>query len=186
MAVTLTPHQRALLQLLPSGLAWNKTPESVLAHLCLGLSHSTERVAWLAEKLLSERFPDGARLLLDDWERFLGLPECDMTGASLQERQRYAGNKCRMKPSLNREFYIQLAANFGYEITIRPSSQSQWISIVEVKTTVGYRYMTPFDDILTPLRIYDAGALECILNRYKPAWQHFRYIYENIQTHDKE
>ncbi|HFO8958182.1 TPA: hypothetical protein ACHKII_005561, partial [Escherichia coli] len=26
MAVTLTPHQRALLQLLPDGLAWDKRP----------------------------------------------------------------------------------------------------------------------------------------------------------------
>ncbi|EOC3041687.1 hypothetical protein ACI3J8_005224, partial [Escherichia coli] len=36
MAVTLTPHQRALLQLLPDGLAWDKRPSSVLAALCLG------------------------------------------------------------------------------------------------------------------------------------------------------
>ncbi|EBE2443269.1 DUF2313 domain-containing protein, partial [Salmonella enterica subsp. enterica serovar Infantis] len=113
MAVTLAPHQRALLQLLPDGLAWNKAPDSTLAALCLGLSQSTARVDWTGKQLLDERFPDRSRLLLDDWERFLGLPECDMTGASLQERQSYAGNKYRMKPSLNREFYIQLAAGFG-------------------------------------------------------------------------
>ncbi len=28
------------------------------------------------------------------------------------------GNKYRMKPSLNREFYIRFAAEFGYEIDI--------------------------------------------------------------------
>ncbi|EER9977643.1 hypothetical protein FYX75_005395 [Escherichia coli] len=48
-----------------------------------------------------------------------------------------------------------------------------------VKTAVGYRHMNVLDDILTPLRIYDASALECILNRYKPAWQTFLYLYEN-------
>lgn len=42
MAVTLTPHQRALLQLLPDGLAWDKRPSSVLAALCLGLSQHPE------------------------------------------------------------------------------------------------------------------------------------------------
>ncbi|EEY8469437.1 DUF2313 domain-containing protein, partial [Escherichia coli] len=110
MAVTLTPHQRALLQLLPDGLAWDKRPSSVLAALCLGLSHSTERVSWTGNQMLAERFPDSSRLLLEDWERYLGLPECDMTGATIQERQRYAGNKYRMKPSLNREFYIRFAA----------------------------------------------------------------------------
>ncbi|EJC6630953.1 DUF2313 domain-containing protein, partial [Escherichia coli] len=102
-----------------------------------------------------------------------------MTGATIQERQRYAGNKYRMKPSLNREFYIRFAAEFGYEIDIQPSPESQWISIVTVKTAVGYRHMNVLDDILTPLRVYDASALECILNRYKPAWQTFLYQYEN-------
>ncbi|HFP0658466.1 TPA: hypothetical protein ACHLAG_005432, partial [Escherichia coli] len=68
---------------------------------------------------------------------------------------------------------------FGYEIDIQPSPESQWISIVTVKTAVGYRHMNVLDDILTPLRIYDASALECILNRYKPAWQTFLYLYEN-------
>ncbi|EDL3486740.1 hypothetical protein CRW58_12665 [Salmonella enterica subsp. enterica serovar Newport] len=184
-AMTLTPHQRALLQLLPDGLAWNKAPDSVLAALCLGLSQSTARVDWTGQQLLDERFPDRSRLLLDDWERFLGLPECDMTGASLQERQRYAGNKYRMKPSVNREFYIKLAAGFGFDIDIQPSPESQWISIINVRTTIGYRHMNVLDNILTPLRIYDASALECILNRYKPAWQTFRYVYESSQSHDK-
>ncbi|EMW9516997.1 YmfQ family protein [Salmonella enterica subsp. enterica serovar Newport] len=185
VAMTFTPHQRALLQLLPDGLAWNKAPDSVLAALCLGLSQSTARVDWTGQQLLDERFPDRSRLLLDDWERFLGLPECDMTGASLQERQSYAGNKYRMKPSVNREFYIELAAGFGFDIDIQTSPESQWISIINVKTITGYRHMNVLDNILTPLRIYDASALECILNRYKPAWQTFRYVYESSQSHDK-
>ncbi|EAO9321197.1 DUF2313 domain-containing protein [Salmonella enterica] len=183
-AMPLTPHQRALLQLMPDGLAWNKAPDSTLAALCLGLSQSTARVDWTGQQLLDERFPDRSRLLLADWERFLGLPECDMTGASLQERQSYAGNKYQMKPSLNREFYIQLAAGFGFDIDIQPSPESQWISIINIRTTIGYRHMNVLDNILTPLRIYDASALECILNRYKPAWQTFRYVYESSQPHE--
>ncbi|EFF2350592.1 DUF2313 domain-containing protein [Escherichia coli] len=178
MALTLSPHQRALLQLLPDGLAWDKRPESLLSALCQGLSHATERVSWTANQLLAERFPETSRLLMEDWERYLGLPECDMAGATLQERQRYAGNKYRMKPSLNREFYIRFAAEFGYVIDIQPSPESQWISIVTVKSEVGYRHMHVLDHILTPLRVYEGGALECILNRYKPAWQTFLYIYE--------
>ena len=169
MAVTLTPHQRALLQLLPDGLAWDKRPSSVLAALCLGLSHSTERVSWTGNQMLAERFPDSSRLLLEDWERYLGLPECDMTGA---------------KPSLNREFYIRFAAEFGYEIDIQPSPDSQWVSIVTINSETGYRNMNVLDDILTPLRIYEGGALECILNRYKPAWQTFIYVYAN--SHEEE
>lgn len=131
-----------------------------------------------------ERFPDTSRLLLEDWERYLGLPECDMAGATLTERQRYAGNKYRMKPSLNREFYIRFAAEFGYQIDIQPSPDSQWVSIVTINSETGYRNMNVLDDILTPLRIYEGGALECILNRYKPAWQTFIYVYAN--SHEEE
>ncbi|EBK3089846.1 DUF2313 domain-containing protein [Salmonella enterica] len=178
VAMTFTPHQRALLQLLPDGLAWNKAPDSVLAALCLGLSQSTARVDWTGQQLLDERFPDRSRLLLDDWERFLGLPECDMSGAGIQERQRYAGNKYRMKPSVNREYYIQLAAGFGFEIDIQPATDTQWASVIHVRSQVDWRHMNVLDNILTPLRIYDASALECILNRYKPAWQEFRYVYD--------
>lgn len=116
--------------------------------------------------------------------RRAGLPECDMTGATIQERQRYAGNKYRMKPSLNREFYIRFAAEFGYEIDIQPSPDSQWVSIVTINSETGYRNMNVLDDILTPLRIYEGGALECILNRYKPAWQTFIYVYAN--SHEEE
>ncbi|EFI8172008.1 DUF2313 domain-containing protein, partial [Escherichia coli] len=104
--------------------------------------------------------------------------------ATIQERQRYAGNKYRMKPSLNREFYIRFAAEFGYEIDIQPSPDSQWVSIVTINSETGYRNMNVLDDILTPLRIYEGGALECILNRYKPAWQTFIYVYAN--SHEEE
>ena len=31
---------------------------------------------------------------------------------------------------------------------------------------------------------YEGGALECILNRYKPAWQTFIYVYAN--SHEEE
>lgn len=37
---------------------------------------------WTGKQLLAERFPDTSRLLLEDWERYLGLPECDMAGAT--------------------------------------------------------------------------------------------------------
>ncbi|WP_048797120.1 MULTISPECIES: YmfQ family protein [Serratia] len=184
MAVTLTPHQRALLQLLPSGLAWNKAPDSLLASLCGALSQATARVSWDADQLLEERFPDRARWLLPDWERFLGLPDCDMTDAGTDERQTAAANKLRMKPSLNRAFYIALAAAYGFRIDIATAADSQWVSIVTVLDTISYRNMTVLDNILTPLRVYDAGVLECILNRYKPAHQEFRYVYsETLAGH---
>ena len=176
--MAITPHQRALLLLLPEGKAWNKAPDTPLAALCGGLSQPTSRVSETGQQLLKERFPIQASLLLTDWERFLGLPDCDIGDAGVTERQIYAANKMRMKPSLNRAFYIELAAAYGFTIEISTATESQWISIVTIKDHITYRNMNVLDHVLTPLRIYDAGILECLLDRYKPAHQEFRYVYD--------
>ena len=81
MAVTLPPHQRAMLQLLPDGLAWDKRPSSVSCGFVPGpQSFHGSVFPGPGNQMLAERFPDSSRLLLEDWERYLGLPECDMTG----------------------------------------------------------------------------------------------------------
>lgn len=177
--MALNRHQRAFLQLLPQGLAWNTAPDTLLAHIAEALSRSAARVTERAQALLSERFPSTASLLLEDWERFLGLPDCDIgEGAGVAERQVYAANKMRLKPSLNRQFYISLAQAYGFTVTIHNPPESQWVSIITIKDHVKYRNMHVLDPITTPLRVYSAGILECLLNRYKPAHQEFRYVYE--------
>ncbi|EOV0971315.1 putative phage tail protein [Edwardsiella piscicida] len=176
--MVMTPHQRALMLLLPDGKAWNKAPETPLASLCGGLSQSSARVSEAGRQLLHERFPSSATLLLTDWERFLGLPDCDIGDAGVAERQNYAANKMRLKPSVNRYFYIELAAQYGFRIEITTAPESQWVSIITIKDHITYRNMNVLDHVLTPLRVYDAGILECLLNRYKPAWQEFRYVYD--------
>lgn len=176
--MALKAHQRALLQLLPDGLAWNKAPDTLLASLAGGLARSTSRVTERAGQLLVERFPLTATRLLADWERFLGLPDCDIgDDAGIDERQRYAANKLRMKPSLNRQFYIELARSYGFTVSMSALPDNQWVTMVTIETHVDYRPMHVLDPITTPLRIYYAGILECLLNRYKPAHQDFRYVY---------
>ncbi|KFD73400.1 hypothetical protein JD73_31350 [Escherichia coli] len=81
MAVTLTPHQRALLQLLPDGLAWDKRPSIRSCSFVPGPSVIPRSVfPGPVTRCWQNVFPDSSRLLLEDWERYLGLPECDMTG----------------------------------------------------------------------------------------------------------
>ncbi|HHK5670904.1 DUF2313 domain-containing protein [Serratia marcescens] len=175
--MTITPHQQAFLQLLPNGLAWDKRPDAPLSDLSLALSTSMGAADAIGDQLLAERFPNNATLLLEDWERFLGLPDCAGEDATIQTRQIAAANKMRMVGSLNKYFYEDLARQYGYDIELTPSDDGQYTTDVNVKTGVTYRNATVLDNCLTPLRVYDAGTLECLLERYKPAHQVFKFIY---------
>ncbi|HGE8289526.1 TPA: putative phage tail protein, partial [Serratia marcescens] len=85
--MTITPHQQAFLQLLPNGLAWDKRPDAPLSDLSLALSTSMGAADAIGDQLLAERFPNNATLLLEDWERFLGLPDCAGEDATIETRQ---------------------------------------------------------------------------------------------------
>ncbi|STH73572.1 Uncharacterized protein conserved in bacteria (DUF2313) [Escherichia coli] len=55
--MAVTPYQTAFLQLLPSGLAWNKSPDSKLSALAQAISDVIATAADDARQILRERFP---------------------------------------------------------------------------------------------------------------------------------
>ena len=179
MGMTLSPYQDTFLKLLPTGLAWNKRPNSTLSKLARAISDVIATTATDAEQLLSERFPSSSRIFLEDWESFLGLPDCTSENGTTFERQLAAANKMRMVGSLNRRFYEWMAAQYGYEVKLTDSDEGQYITLVNVLNVSSYRNATVLDNVLTPLRIYDSGALECLLEKYKPAHQIFKFVYPN-------
>lgn len=172
-----TPFQVAFLQLLPNGLAWNKAPGSKLSALSRALSDSLKTADSVATQMLAERFPITSTLLLEDWERFLGLPDCTSETGTINVRQLAADNKLKMVGSLCRPFYEDLAAQYGYEVELTDSEEGQYTTNANVKSGVSYRNATVLDSCLTPLRVYDSGALECLLEKYKPAHQIYKFIY---------
>lgn len=176
-ADNLTPHQTAFLQLLPTGRAWNKAPSGRLSALAGALSDPLKTADSVATQLLDERFPGSAQLLLEDWERFLGLPDCTSDADTISARQLAAANKLRLIGSLCRRFYEDLAAQYGYDVELTDSDEGQYTTHVNVKNQLDYRNATVLDHCLTPLRVYDSGALECLLEKYKPAHQIYKFIY---------
>lgn len=177
MEITISPYQEAFLALLPAGLAWNKRPGSTLGKLSLALSDSIEQADSDATQLLDERFPSSAVMLLPDWESWLGLPDCTSESGTIRERQNAAANKMRMVGSLNRRFYEWLMAQYGYRVELTDSPEGQYTTIVNVLDGVSYRNATVLDNVLTPLRVYNSGALECLLEKYKPAHQVYKFVY---------
>ncbi|HII0646831.1 TPA: YmfQ family protein [Salmonella enterica subsp. enterica serovar Yopougon] len=192
----MTTYQRVFLQLLPTGLAWNKDSDSTLAKLSGALADSPERDAGSIASVLTERFPDQSTVLLEDWEKWLGLPDCTSAGQTVEERRTAAAEKYRMVGSLNRQFYIDLAARYGFDIEIESFSDGAYATCLDncrtrlrknygrftshiiVKNHIDYRNATVLDNCLTPLRVYSGGVLECLFDKYKPAHQVFIYIYQ--------
>lgn len=73
-----------------------------------------------ADDFLTEIFPDIALELLDDWERVTGFPD-DCTGVETDPVKRRNNIVSRISNygGLSQPYFIQLADNLGYTITIR-------------------------------------------------------------------
>lgn len=186
-------YQRAGLQLLPNGYAWNKGAGSENAKLQLGFGHEFSRVESIAELLLREVVPSDAMLLLRDWEKFAGLPDCTVDEtATVEMRRQSLSVKLKMVGSLSSGFLERIAAERGYEIKIidryphhikRGISyplyprRNWWLTFVVVKNVKRHN-MTVLDGIKTKLVVRDYGDLECLLERYRPAHINLIYIDE--------
>jgi uncharacterized protein YmfQ (DUF2313 family) len=110
----------ALAALLPTGPAWPREYDSVLMTLVGGLSQIWGDVDDRAADLLErESDPRETIELLPDWERAFGLPDpCYTAPQSVDERQLALVMRMTMLGAQSREFFIGVAAQIGYHITI--------------------------------------------------------------------
>lgn len=118
-----TPHgtddyANAMLDLLPTGAAWPRDAESVLAKYFQGLAglwgeHVDPRAAVL---LTRESDPRQTIELLPDWERNFGLPDpCVAEPLGVVERQAALVSKMTMVGGQSRNFFRGVALSIGYE-----------------------------------------------------------------------
>lgn len=109
-------------ELLPTGPAWPREPETVLQRAVAGLSAIWGSVVeQLAELLLvRESDPRTTVILLSDWERAWGLPDkCLAELQTVADRQIALVHKMTMIGAQSREFFVGVAKSIGYDITIR-------------------------------------------------------------------
>jgi uncharacterized protein YmfQ (DUF2313 family) len=113
-------YKQAFLALLPQGQAWPRHPESLLYKVVAGLCEYWGFVDSRAADLLEiESDPRKTVELLPDWERNWGLPDpCYAAPQTIDQRQLALVMRMTMQGSASREFYIQVAAQIGYSITI--------------------------------------------------------------------
>jgi uncharacterized protein YmfQ (DUF2313 family) len=113
-------YTQAFLALLPQGQAWPRHFDSLLVQVCKGLCEYWGFVDKRAADLLEiESDPRTTVELLPDWERNWGLPDpCYTAPQSMYERQLALVMRMTMLGAQSREFFIGIAAQLGYTITI--------------------------------------------------------------------
>jgi uncharacterized protein YmfQ (DUF2313 family) len=180
-------HRDVLAQLMPVELGENHQADMALDGAAL------DAVAASADRLLANVFADTAIELLPSWERVLGLAPAD--GASTTARSAAVVAKKRERGGLSIPYFIQLAADMGYEIEIVEHHPFMTgISGIGDELMVEHAFwhwevtILNADDVVHPFRIgestvgdpllwFDQGELEKIIEDLKPAETHVYFTY---------
>jgi uncharacterized protein YmfQ (DUF2313 family) len=185
--LTVDDWTRTLVDLLPRGAVWPRDPATVLWRFWMAIADEMMAIQRRDCDLLAESYPCGAVELLPDWERVLGLPdECtDQQDWPLTSRQAFVCAKLAAQGGASRNYFIELAAAYGYTISITEHEPwrigcrdfcdcyvgepvSWWtvsaVSLPVTHSTVGCWQMG--EDICV---VHGADVLECIIRRAAPA-----------------
>lgn len=185
----------ALLQdLLPRGFAWPRQASTNMESLLGAFAVELERGDARVDDMLRESYPLTSSELLEDWERVLGLPEpCAGAPTGLEARRIAAHEKLSRKGGQSPQYFIDLAAQYGFTITISEYSQFR-AGINSAGDPVygdAWAYTWVVHGPEVTVRTFKAGQatagealrewgneiLECLINRLKPAHTHVIFSY---------
>lgn len=177
----------ALQGLAPQGLAWDWRSGTVMHGLLRGLARAYYSSDKEAIRLLVTSFPKTATSFLPEWEATLGLPDKCTLGKfdTLPKRQAVALAKLLRTGGQSKSYFIQLAAELGYHITITEFRQARaglsacgdalngddWPFVWRInagKTTVLYS-RAGASYCGDPLRSWGDKQLECQFNQISPS-----------------
>lgn len=186
--------------LLPRGRAWPRDPEATLMKVVGGLAQIwggevDRRAADLIERETDPRF---TRDMIEEWERAFGLPDlCMSAPQTIDARIQALLTRMTMQGGQSREFFIGLAALYGYTIQIHeyapfmagiseagdtrdefgdyrwevgaPEMRFYWrIGVLDARLS-WFRASTGEAGVDHHIEFDIADDLDCILRRYKPA-----------------
>lgn len=195
MAVTTQENLQQLLGLLPRGPAWPREPGTVLYLQLENFAEELARINVRIIDMLNEADPRTTYELLADWERVAGLPDPCVTADNLTVEQRLAAlvAKITMRGGQSRQYFIDLAASLGYPgatideflpMTCEDDCDDALWSEDDIFT---WQINLPSDGALfiatcdspcdTPLQSFGDEAIECRINRLKPAHTTVIYAY---------
>ncbi len=183
---------RQLQALLPQGAAWNREDDATLTQYLHAMAEEFARIDGRVDRLLEELDPRTVLEMLDDWERAYGLPDpCTDTADTLVERRNVLHEKVTRIGSQSRQYYIDIAARAGYEITITefdPFTVDDTVNdaIYGVLWQFAWQVNAPAETVTDfivqsgvnePLRDWGNEILECLITRLKPAHTYVQFAY---------
>lgn len=187
MGLTAADYLAQLQGLLPPGPAWPGDPDARLTRLLQALADEAARVDGRAVLLVEEADPRTTAELLADWERVAGLPDPCVVAAGVTQSTapRRAALLARLTTlgGQSPAYFIALAASLGYVITITefhlhsvddvvdyPLYAAPWQFTWQVNAPLNTVFeLTAADTVDDALASWSNAALECVINRFKPA-----------------
>lgn len=178
-----------LQQLLPPGDAWSREPDAVITKLLHGTADELARVHRRMLDLIEEADPRTTEELLPDWERVAGLPDpCAGGDQTVEERRVALTAKLTSRGGQSRQFFIDLAARYGFAITIDEfapfvagsgageplyddGARFVW-RVNEPSIDDGIRYFVAGSFAGEPLASWGNETLECVIRPFAPAHTH--------------
>ncbi len=182
MSIALATEQdyvQQLLALRPYGPAWPET-DALLESAAVEFAADHNRAADLIEQADPRTTTD----LFTDWERVAGLPDtCITDEQTLAQRRATLLARLTTIGGQSAQYFIGLAAQLGYTITINDFDLydvtddvsasiygEPWQYAFQVNATLNTVFVFAVNDSVDdPLAAWSNVALECTINRYKPA-----------------
>ena len=175
---TAEQYAQQLYLLLPTGVAWQQRLGSVLRSLLLAIADSLARIHNKLVGLPIEADPRTTAELLDEWEATVGLPDDCITDRTLSTSERRAAVVARLVAlgGASRQYFVDVAASFGYTVTITEPSLHQWQVNSEEDNVITY-FRIGESTMGDSLGEFGNEQLECLLTRIKPSHTELLFAY---------
>lgn len=182
-----------MLALLPRGRVWPRDLDAFIRSTVRALAPSFQRNMERGNRLLVDAFPATAEMLLVEWEKTLGLPDpCAGEAQTIPQRQAQVVARLSGMGGQSQQFFIDLAAALGYEITITVFAPSvfgmvfggffagdDWAYTWQVNAALVNQQFFLFgqNNFGDPFSTWGNAVLECIFEALKPAHTVLKFSY---------
>lgn len=194
---TVEENTQALADLLPKGTAWEakNIENSNMRKLLMAMSKEFRRVQDKINEFATEHRPETTTNLIEEWEAAVGIPdECFSNKVSIDLRRKQVVAKLAKMNVQTAKDFIELAAYFGYNVTIKNAEDGSVIPLVLPFTLGEIDYLintmiVKFIDLDSPENVLpatlpftlgkDSNIITCIFNKLKPATIEIIFTYRD-------
>lgn len=188
MALGAENYLHQLQSLLLRGAAWTREVGSTLTNLLTGIAQEFARIDARTDDLINESDPRTTNELLEDWERVAGLPDpCVTIEQTIEQRRVALVSKVTMQGGQSRPYFIDMTASMGYpNATIEEyepflcgmsgcgdaiwSEDDRYVWQINLPSDGAITYFSCGESVCgEPLQAWGDEAIECRINKFKPA-----------------